>query len=78
MGYKVSKKELNKILHMAGELYNVGTHISLKYLNEHEGEYDEELLVDGCMYRLDKNYQEIYRQINRLVPDDKLTGELEE
>lgn len=74
--YSVKKEDLNLIVHMAGELYDVGTHLAFKYLKDHEGNYDKELLVDGCMYRLDKNHQQIYRLINRLVPDDKLDGEV--
>ena len=78
MEYNVNKKELNLLMHMIGELYNVGTHLAFKHLKDHEGEYDEELLVDGCMYRLDKNHQECYRLINRICTDDKITGELDD
>ena len=39
---------------------------------------DKELWCDGALYQLDKNYHEAYRLVNRLCPDRKLDGEIED
>lgn len=75
--YNISDDDLNKILHHAGNIYNVGTHMSYKYKEKHGGVMDEELLCDGADYQLDKSYQFIYRLVNKICTDKKLDGELE-
>jgi len=76
--YEVTDEELNLLLHYAGELYNVGTHVTMSQRIEREGNMDKELWCDGALYQLDKNYQEAYRLVNRLCPDRKLDGEIED
>lgn len=78
--YDITEKDLNLLLHYAGELFNTGTHMIYKFTKAKDGilDTDEELIVDGAHYRCDKNYQEIYRLVNRICTDKKLTGEIDE
>ena len=75
--YNISDKELNELLHHAGNLYDVGTHMIYKYKKDHEGVTDEELICDGADYQLDKSYQFIYRKVNQICKDKKLDGEID-
>ena len=75
--YEISDDELNKILHHAGILFNIGMHMTYKYKEEHDSDMDMELLCDGCDYKLNKSYQFIYNLVNTICTDKKLDGELE-
>lgn len=75
--YTVSKNSLEVLMFHANELFEVATFIQSEYENENKGDFRKEVLSDGVFYRLNKHYQDIYRLINIICNDDKITGECE-
>ena len=75
-GYQISKESLNKLLHYAGEMFEVGVFMT----EEHKDKcntFRSEVLCDGVWWRLDDNYKKIYRLVNIICNDDKIDGEIE-
>ena len=71
--YLISKHSLQKLLDYASEMFEVGTFIQEEYAKDSEGDFRREVLCDGVFYRLDKNYKEIYRLVNIICNDDKIS-----
>ena len=74
--YQVSKESLNKLLHYAGEMFEVGVFMA----DEHRDKcntFRSEVLCDGVWWRLDNNYKKIYKLVNIICNDDKIDGEIE-
>lgn len=73
--YNISKESLNLLLHYAGAMLEVGNFM----VEEHREKCDSfrsDVLCDGVRWRLDKNYNDIYKLVNIVCNDSRIDGEL--
>ena len=74
--YCVSRESLNKLLYYVNDLFEVATFIENEYEKEVKGDFSKELLSEGVFSRLDKDYKDIFKLLNIICNDGKLTGEI--